>query len=118
MQGQGHLTRIPYEGFDAMTVKIHTTLPPGPALTPVASVKPGTRLIADGSFSCLAEGEEVQVRGFGPFGLCVPCCGHLAFDICTPNTPKASFHWISPQIDVAGENYIGFWLVEDSLEAS
>jgi hypothetical protein len=88
-------------------------MPDGFALVPVEKVKAGTRLIADGGFTCLEEGEVVTVEAEDDGELFVRCC---ADDNGEPGKPvskdRNEHHGLDGQLDDEGKNYVGFWLAD------
>ncbi|KRE00090.1 hypothetical protein ASE63_08285 [Bosea sp. Root381] len=72
----------------------------GAFIVPAKQVQPGTQLVCDGGFTCLADGQQVTVQASRGGSLYVPCdCGQ---------------HDLEGQLDMAGENYIGFMLAGDA----
>lgn len=69
------------------------------AIIPVNKVKNGTVLVCDGGFTCMYEGAERIVHR-GSKGLFVWC--------------GDGKHMLEGQKDDSGENYVGFFLKEDS----
>ena len=69
-------------------------LPTTPPVLPIASVRPGTRLICDGGFTCMRVGDVRDVMQDSDGYLYVTC--------------KEGTHWLAGQR--SGENYVGFWL--------
>ena len=67
----------------------------------VADVKAGTRLIADGGFTCLLLGEVCEVMEDDLRGLYVPCA--------------IGKHFLDGQLD-DGDRYIGFSIVEERAQ--
>lgn len=93
-------------------------LPEGPSIVRVSDVKVGTKLIADGGFTCLSEGEVVIVEKDDAGDLFVRCAGPDGMD--EPGSPAVSTrdepHELDGQFCTPGEHgvdffhYIGFWL--------
>jgi len=63
----------------------------------VSEVKAGTKLKADGDFTCIKENAVLTVEE-NDGGLFVPC--------------KEGHHYIDGQLD-DGDEYTGFWLADD-----
>lgn len=85
--------------------------PEGFALAPVDAVRPGTRLIADGGFTCLKEGEIVTVEAESDGEMFVRCCASDDGDYGKPaKDAREDHHGLDGQLDADGKNYVGFWL--------
>lgn len=72
--------------------------PRGYSLAPVSKVKPGTRLITDGGFTCMGD-HQIRVVKKDKNGELYVSCGQ-------------GFHGLDGQLDDEGENYVGFWLAK------
>ncbi|WP_244517984.1 A1S_2505 family phage non-structural protein [Ancylobacter rudongensis] len=65
----------------------------------MASVTAGTRLVCDNGFSCLEDGQVVEVLADADGSLYVDCGG-----------PERHHHYIDGQLTVDGTHYVGFKL--------
>lgn len=71
--------------------------PRGWAILSYSQIKPGTRLIADGDFSCLDEEQEVEVKVDGKGEFYVEC--------------REGYHGLDGQVSGEDEGkFVGFWL--------
>src|ERR1700752_627508 len=80
------------------------------AIVPVSSVKVGTRLIADGGFTCINKGEIVVVHEDSD-GLYFNCCSEEGNYGKAADDSRTQHHYLEGQLDDKGENYVGFWLL-------
>lgn len=80
-----------------------------PYLAPIHTAVEGAELIADGGFTCLADGEVCRVRK-DDHGLYVPCAGsHEGEDYGKPATAdRTEKHYLDGQLDDDELNYVGF----------
>lgn len=65
------------------------------AIVPVKKVKPGTRLITDGGFTCLGDHVTRVVKKDRRGELYISC--------------GQGRHGLDGQLDKTGKNYVGFW---------
>lgn len=90
------------------------------AIVPIEDVEVGTKLKADGGFTCLCEGEIVTVEKDENGDLFFYCAG--ADDDGGPNSGaeqgkpatvnRNEKHGLDGQTDEDGEYYVGFYLVQ------